>query len=127
MSIVLSLLLAATTPAMPTTLTDVPVIEKWLGRKVSPRWSEDVKKAYRRDNCTTSVPYEGGHLLEIDVLFLVAPDGKLVRLAPVNVQCPEVESFVSSRIMGTLRNSFPKHMAAEPQWYRSQVRFLWSD
>ncbi len=126
MTMLLSLMLAAST-TIPTTLTDVPVIEKWQGRRISPRWSEEAKRAYRRGNCSGAKPYEGGDLLELDVLFLVANDGKLVRLAPVNVQCPEVEKFVSGRIMGTLRNSFPRHDGAEPQWYRSQVRFLWSD
>lgn len=133
MTLLLSLMLAAASPSvgapppMPANLSTVPVIDNWLGRKVSPRWSEDVKKAYRKDNCNVARPYEGSNLLEIDILFLLAGDGTLLKLAPVNVQCPAVESFVSKRIVGTLRGSFPKSGDVEPRWYRSQVRFLWSD
>jgi hypothetical protein len=61
------------------------------------------------------------------MLFLLSPDGKPLKIAPVNVRCEPVESFVSGRILGTLRNSFPKSDTAEPRWMRSQVRFLWSD
>lgn len=134
MTILLSLMLAVASPSaqgprppMPTDLSTVPLIDDWLGRKVSPRWSEDVKKVYRRDKCNVARPYEGSNLLEIDIMFLLAGDGTLLKLAPVNVQCPAVESFVSKRIVGTLRGSFPKSGDVEPRWYRSQVRFLWSD
>ena len=134
MTILLSLMLAVASPTaggppppMPTDLSAVPVIDDWLGRKVSPRWSEEVHEAYRKDKCNGALPYEGSNLLEIDIMFLLAGDGKLLKLAPVNVHCPAVESFVSKRILGTLRGSFPKTGASEPRWYRSQVRFLWSD
>lgn len=155
MTMLLSLMLAATplaaTPPMPEDLSSVPVIEGWLGRKISPRWSEDVAKLYRRGDCSGAVPYEGSQLLEIDMLFLLSSDGKPLKIAPVNARCPEVETYVSRRILGTLSNSFPKsktkvdsvvvdgrtlgtvrtsandQVAAEPTWMRSQVRFLWSD
>lgn len=137
MTLLLSLMLAAATPlpdaapvpspAMPTDLSTVPVLEGWLGRRISPRWSEEVHEAYRKAACGGARPYEGSNLLELDILFLLSGDGKLLKLAPVNVGCPAVESFVSKRIMGTLRNSYPKTGDATPTWYRSQVRFLWSD
>ncbi len=128
MTMLLSLLLAtATAPSMPQDLGQVPVIDNWLGRRISPRWSEDVAKLYRRGHCTGAVDYEGSRLLEIDMLFLLSGDGKPLRIAPVNVQCPDVEKFVSNRILGSLRNSFPRTGSADPQWMRSQVRFLWSD
>lgn len=132
MTILLSLMLAAapvtgTTPPMPQDLSTVPVINGWLGRKISPRWSEDVAKLYRRGECSGAVPYEGSRLLEIDMLFLLAGDGTVLKVAPVNARCPGVEKFVSGRILGTLRKSFPKSGSAEPRWMRSQVRFLWSD
>ncbi|MDX3899015.1 MAG: hypothetical protein QHC40_00610 [Sphingobium sp.] len=133
MTLLLSLMLAAATPlptpvpAMPTDLSSVPVLEGWLGRRISPRWSEEVHEAYRKGGCSGARPYEGSNLLELDILFLLSGDGKLLKLAPVNVRCPSVESYVSKRIMGTLRNSYPKTGDAGPTWYRSQVRFLWSD
>jgi hypothetical protein len=132
MTILLSLMLAATpmtgaAPPMPQDLTSVPVIDGWLGRKISPRWSEDVARFYRKGDCSGAKPYEGSQLLEIDMLFLLSGDGKPLKIAPVNARCPEVEKFVSARILGTLRNSFPKSGSAEPYWMRSQVRFLWSD
>lgn len=132
MTMLLSLMLAATPvtnaqPPMPQDLSSVPVIEGWLGRKISPRWSEDVAKLYRRGECRGAVPYEGSNLLEIDMLFLLAGDGTVLKVAPVNMACPNVEKFVSGRILGTLRSSFPKTGVAEPRWMRSQVRFLWSD
>ena len=133
MTMLLSLMLAATpvagadAPSMPDDLASVPVIENWLGRKVSPRWSEEVAKLYRRGECSGAVPYEGAHLLEIDMLFLLTGDGKPLKVAPVNARCPGVEKFVSGRILGSLRGSFPKNGAAQPRWMRSQVRFLWSD
>lgn len=129
----LSLMLAATPvtsaplPAMPEDLTSVPVIEGWLGRKISPRWSEDVARFYRKGDCSGAVNHEGSQLLEIDMLFLLSGDGKPLKVAPVNVRCPDVEKYVSGRILGTLRGSFPKSGSAQPQWMRSQVRFLWSD
>ncbi|MDZ7895060.1 MAG: hypothetical protein U5M50_08995 [Sphingobium sp.] len=112
-------------PAMPTSLDQATVIDGWVGRRRSPSWSEDVKLAYRRGQCSGAVNWEGGKLLEIDVLFLVGPGGKLMRLAPVNVGCRPVEEFVAKRIKGTLGNSFPDP-GATPAWYRSQVRFLWT-
>lgn len=132
MTILLSLMLAAApmtgaAPPMPQDLSNVPVIEGWLGRKISPRWSEEVARAYRKGDCSGAKPYQGSRLLEIEVLFLLSGDGKPLKIAPVNARCPEVEKFVSGRILGTLRNSFPKSGSAEPQWMRSQVRFLWSD
>ena len=57
----------------------------------------------------------------------MAPECTPLKVAPVNAQCPEVEQFVSNRILGSLRGSFPKSGSAEPHWMRSQVRFLWSD
>ncbi|EQB34096.1 hypothetical protein [Sphingobium ummariense] len=132
MSLMLSLMLAAAaaagpTPPIPQDLSQVPVIDGWLGRKISPRWSEDVARFYRRGECGGAVDHEGSRLLEIDMLFLLSGDGKVLKIAPVNARCPEVEQFVSNRILGTLRNSFPKTGAADPTWMRSQVRFLWSD
>jgi hypothetical protein len=132
MTILLSLMLAATPapaamPPMPQELSQVPVIEGWLGRKISPRWSEDVARQYRKGKCSGAVPFEGSNLLEIDMLFLLSGDGKPLKVAPVNAHCPEVEQFISNRILGSLRGSFPKSGSAEPQWMRSQVRFLWSD
>jgi hypothetical protein len=132
MTMLLSLMLAATpmaeaAPPMPQELSSVPVIEGWQGRRISPRWSEDVARFYRKGKCTGAVPYEGSWLLEIDMLFLLSPDGKPLKIAPVNVNCPDVEQFVSGRVLGTLRNSFPKAGGAEARWMRSQVRFLWSD
>ena len=133
MTMLLSLMLAATpvagadAPPMPTDLASVPVIDGWLGRKISPRWSEEVAKLYRREDCSGAVPYEGSRLLEIDMLFLLTGDGKPLKVAPVNARCPGVEKFVSGRILGSLRGSFPKTGAAQPRWMRSQVRFLWSD
>lgn len=132
MTMLLSLMLAAAAPAgalpaMPEDLSAVPVIENWQGRRLSPRWSEDVAKLYRNGECGGATPYEGSWLLEIDMLFLLTPDGRPLRIAPVNVRCPGVEKFVSGRILGTLRGSFPKSDGAEPRWMRSQVRFLWSD
>ncbi|WP_311269269.1 hypothetical protein [Sphingobium sp. WCS2017Hpa-17] len=133
MTMLLSLMLAATpvaataTPPMPQDLSSIPVIDGWLGRKISPRWSEDVARLYRRGDCSGAVNHDGSHLLEIDMLFLLSGDGKPLKIAPVNVHCPDVEKFVSSRILGTLRNSFPKSGATEAYWMRSQVRFLWSD
>ncbi|MCI4591659.1 hypothetical protein MOK15_16370 [Sphingobium sp. BYY-5] len=132
MTMLLSLMLAATPVAdaaipMPQDLGSVPVINGWLGHKISPRWSEDVARLYRHGECSGAVNHEGSQLLEIDMLFLLSGDGKPLKIAPVNVRCPDVEKFVSGRILGTLRNSFPKSGAAEPRWMRSQVRFLWSD
>lgn len=157
MTMLLSLMLAATPvadalPPMPQDLSSVPVIEGWLGRKISPRWSEDVAKLYRRGECSGARPYEGSRLLEIDVLFLLSEDGKPLKIAPVNTNCPDVEKFVSRRILGTLGNSFRNNGQAVvkpvmvdgraigsarqttddnrptgPVWMRSQVRFLWSD
>ncbi|QGP80054.1 hypothetical protein [Sphingobium sp. CAP-1] len=133
MTILLSLMLAATPatgsapPPMPQDLSQVPVINGWLGRKISPRWSEDVAKLYRHGECGGAVNHEGSQLLEIDMLFLLSGDGKPLKIAPVNVRCPDVEKFVSRRILGTLSGSFPKSGAADPRWMRSQVRFLWSD
>ena len=132
MTILLPLMLAATpTPAamppMPQDLSSVPVIDGWLGRKISPRWSEDVARLYRKGECSGAVPYEGSNLLEIDMLFLLSGEGKPLKIAPVNARCPEVERFVSKRVLGSLQGSFPKSGAAEPHWMRSQVRFLWSD
>ena len=128
MTMLLSLMLAASpVVALPDDLITVPVIEGWLGRKVSPRWSEDVARLYRKNECSGAVPYEGSRLLEIDMLFLLSGDGKPLKVAPVNARCPAIEKFVSGRILGTLRGSFPKSGAAQPQWMRSQVRFLWSD
>lgn len=132
MAILLSMMLAAAPvtgplPPLPQDLGAVPVIQGWQGRRVSPRWSEDVARLYRWGKCSGAVNYEGSQLLEIDMLFLLTGEGKPLRIAPVNVSCPDVEKFVSSRILGSLRGSFPKSGAAEPQWMRSQVRFLWSD
>ena len=131
MTPLLSLMLAAATPqalpAMPQDLSEVPVIEGWQGRKVSPKWSENVHTLYRKASCSGAVNYEGSQLLELDVLFLLDGQGRPLKIAPVNVRCPDVEKFVSSRILGSLRGSFPKSGTAEPRWMRSQVRFLWSD
>lgn len=134
MTPLLSLMLAAATPSagaalspMPQDLSEVPVIEGWQGRKVSPGWSEDVARLYRRGSCSGAVNYEGSQLLELDVLFLLSGEGKPLKIAPVNVRCPPVENYVSQRILGTLKHSFPKTGSAEPVWMRSQVRFLWSD
>lgn len=128
MTMLLSLMLAASPMvAMPDDLAAVPVIDGWLGRKVSPRWSEEVARLYRKNECGGAVPYEGSKLLEIDMLFLLSGDGKPLKVAPVNAHCPAIEKFVSGRILGTLRGSFPKSGNADPQWMRSQVRFLWSD
>jgi len=131
MTIVLAALLAAAPtagalPAMPDSLEDATLIDGWVGRKRSPSWSEEIETAYRRGECTGAVNYEGGKMMEIDVLFLVGERGKLMRVAPVNVGCPRVEEYVAKRIKGTLANSFPDP-GAEPKWYRSQVRFLWSN
>ena len=132
MTILLALMLAATPapaamPPMPQDLSSVPVIDGWLGRKISPRWSEDVARLYRKGECSGAVPYEGSNLLEIDMLFLLSGEGKPLKIAPVNARCPEVERFVSKRVLGALQGSYPKSGAAEPHWMRSQVRFLWSD
>jgi hypothetical protein len=156
MTMLLSLMLAATpvaagpVPPMPQDLSHVPVIDGWLGRKISPRWSEDVAKLYRKGKCGGAIDHEGSRLLEIDMLFLLSDDGKPLKIAPVNAHCPDVEEFVSRRILGTLRNSFPRNTVttqavvvggrasdaqrtspsdqlATPHWMRSQVRFLWSD
>ena len=132
MTILLALLLAATPapaamPPMPQDLSSVPVIDGWLGRKISPRWSEDVARLYRKGECSGAVPYEGSNLLEIDMLFLLSGEGKPLKIAPVTARCPEVERFVSKRVLGSLQGSYPKSGAAEPHWMRSQVRFLWSD
>ncbi len=118
---------AAALPPMPQNMAAVPVIEGWQGRRVSPQWSETVERLYRRGDCQGAVPYEGSWLLEVDMLFLVSGDGKPLRIAPVNARCEPVETFVSKRVLGSLSHSFPKSGAAEPQWMRSQVRFLWSD
>ncbi|CAM8628829.1 MULTISPECIES: hypothetical protein [Sphingobium] len=132
MTMLLSLMLAAIpmpgdAPPMPQDLAAVPVIDGWLGRKISPRWSETVAKLYRHGDCSGAVNHEGSRLLEIDMLFLLSGDGKPMKIAPVNARCPDVETFVSKRILGTLSGSFPKSGAAQPVWMRSQVRFLWSD
>lgn len=157
MTMLLSLMLAAApvagadAPPMPTDLASVPVIENWLGRKISPRWSEEVAKLYRRGDCSGAVPYEGSSLLEIDVLFLLSENGKPMKIAPVNSNCPDVEKFISRRILTSLGNSFRKDQVVVkpvlvdgrtigtsrqtgddnrptgPRWMRSQVRFLWSD
>ena len=132
MTILLALMLAATPapgamPPMPQDLSSVPVIDGWLGRKISPRWSEDVARLYRKGECGGAVPYEGSNLLEIDMLFLLSGEGKPLKIAPVNARCPEVERFVSKRVLGSLQGSYPKSGAAEPHWRRSQVRFRWSD
>ena len=153
MTMLLSLMLAASPMvAMPDDLAAVPMIDGWLGRKISPRWSEDVAKLYRRGKCRGAVPYEGSNLLEIDVLFLLSEEGKPLKIAPVNANCPDVENFVSRRILNTLGNSFrtkgqvvtkpvtvdgrtigtaretaDDNRPAGPVWMRSQVRFLWSD
>ncbi len=131
----LTLVLAATTAtgtaatsatAIPTSLEDVPVIEGWLGRRISPRWSFEAQRAYKRGKCTSAVPYEGANLLEVDVLFLLAPDGKPLKIIPVNSHCPEIDAYVGTKIQTALKSSFPKHGAsADPRWMRSQVRFLW--
>ncbi len=127
MFLAFALATAAALPPMPQDLDSVPVIDKWIGRKVSPRWSEDVAELYRRNNCKGAVPYEGSWLREIDILFLLDGEGKLLQLAPVNVHCPAVEKLVSARIMQSFKNSFPKTGMTDPHWMRSQVRFLWSD
>jgi hypothetical protein len=136
MTMLLSLMLATAsvaptpateTPPMPQDLSSVPLIHNWLGRSKSPEWSETVARYYRHGKCTGAVNYQGSQLLEIDMLFLLSGDGKPLKIAPVNMQCPEVEKFVSNRILGSLRGSFPKNGAAQPRWMRSQVRFLWSD
>jgi hypothetical protein len=132
MTMLLPLMLAATpvpgaAPPMPQDLGSVPVINGWLGRRKSPEWSEDVARLYRRAECSGAVNHQGSQLLEIDMLFLLSGDGKPLKIAPVNARCPGVEKFVSSRILSSLRGSFPKDGAAEPHWMRSQVRFLWSD
>jgi hypothetical protein len=132
MTILLSLMLAAApaagdVPPVPQDLSNVPVIDGWLGRKVSPRWSEDVARLYRSGDCGGAVSHEGSRLLEIDMLFLLSGDGKPLKIMPVNARCPDVEQFVSKRILGSLRGSFPKSGATAPRWMRSQVRFLWSD
>jgi hypothetical protein len=135
MTMLLSLMLAAAAPTgalppmqpMPQDLSEVEVIENWQGRRLSPHWSEDVAKLYRNGKCAGARPYEGSWLLEVDMLFLLSPEGRPLRIAPVNAQCPGVEKFVSGRILGTLRNSFPKNDGGAPRWMRSQVRFLWSD
>lgn len=133
MTILLSLMLAAApapalaVPPMPQDLSAVPVIDGWLGRKISPRWSENVARLYRRGECEGAVNYEGSKLLEIDMLFLLSADGKPLKVAPINARCPDVERFVSNRILASLRNSFPPSPSALPRWMRSQVRFLWSD
>ncbi|MEK7343981.1 MAG: hypothetical protein AABZ73_09175 [Pseudomonadota bacterium] len=133
MTMLVSLLLAAAAPSaaplpsMPDDISAVPVIHGWQGRRVSPRWSEDVARFYRKGNCSSAVSYEGSWLLEIDMLFLLSPDGKPLKIAPVNARCPEVERFVSTRVLSLLGNSFPQGRGMEPRWMRSQVRFLWSD
>lgn len=133
MSVFLSLLLATapvaatTAPPLPGDLQQVDVIDRWLGRRVSPKWSEDVARLYRRGKCSGARNFEGSQLLEIDMLFLLSGDGKPLKIVPVNAQCPDVEEFVSKRILGSLRGSFPKSHRPEPHWMRSQVRFLWSD
>lgn len=131
MTTLLSLMLAAATPQalppMPTDLSQVPVIEGWLGRKVSPKWSEDVHRLYRKAACSGAVNYEGSQLLELDMLFLLDGTGKPLKIAPVNARCPEVEQYVSNRVLGTLKGSFPRTGSGAPVWMRSQVRFLWSD
>ncbi|HAF41335.1 MAG TPA: hypothetical protein DCG90_06140 [Sphingobium sp.] len=158
MTMLLSLMLAAApvaaaAPPMPQDLGSVPVIEGWLGRKVSPRWSEEVARLYRHGECSGAVNHEGSWLLEIDMLFLLSPEGKPLKIAPVNANCPDVEQFVSRRILGTLSHSFRPGRSsavvepvmadgrplgtvrstsgdispATPVWKRSQVRFLWSD
>jgi hypothetical protein len=155
MTMLLPLMLAATpvpgaAPPMPQDLGSVPVIDGWLGRRKSPEWSEDVARLYRRGECSGVVNHQGSQLLEIDMLFLLSDDGKPLKIAPVNAHCPDVEEFVSRRILGTLRNSFPRNtvttqavvvggrasdaqrtspsdQVATPHWMRSQVRFLWSD
>lgn len=46
MTMLISMMLAAAAPStaapppMPTDLSEVPVIENWQGRRVSPRWSD---------------------------------------------------------------------------------------
>jgi len=131
MTPVLSLMLAAATPQaaqpMPQDLSEVPEIPDWLGRKNSPQWSEDVAKLYRRGACSGAVNRQGSQYLEMDMLFLLSGDGKLMKIAPVNASCPGVEKFVSNRILSSLSRSFPRTGSAEPVWMRSQVRFLWSD
>lgn len=113
-------------PAMPASLDAVPVIENWLGRRISPRWSFDAQRAYKRGKCGSAVPYEGASLLEVDVLFLLSPDGKPLRIVPVNSQCAEIDAFVGEKIQSALKGSFPRHEGATaPRWMRSQVRFLW--
>lgn len=68
MTMLLSLMLAAIpvpgdAPAMPQDLATVPVIQGWQGRKISPRWSENVAKLYRHGGCSGAVNYEGSRLL----------------------------------------------------------------
>ncbi|WHO39917.1 hypothetical protein PMI04_004810 [Sphingobium sp. AP49] len=131
MTPLLSLMLAAATPLasppMPTDLSEVPEIPNWTGRKNSPQWSDDVAKLYRRGTCTGAVNHQGSQYLEINMLFLLSGDGKPLKIAPVNANCPGVEQYVSNRILSSLKGSFPKTGSAEPVWMRSQVRFLWSD
>ena len=130
---ILALMLAAgatpengSAPAMPASLDAVPVIENWLGRRISPRWSFEAQRAYKRGKCDSAVPYEGANLLEVDVLFLLSPGGKALKIVPVNSRCPEIDAFVGQKIQTALKDSFPSHGdTMAPQWMRSQVRFLW--
>ena len=103
MSMLLSLMLAVapvgTEMPMPQDLSSVPVIHGWLGRKISPRWSEQVARLYRHGQCQGTVNYEGSRLLQIDVLFLLSGDGKPLKIAPVNANCPpEKARFVGMRV-----------------------------
>ncbi|BAK68252.1 hypothetical protein SLG_35770 [Sphingobium sp. SYK-6] len=114
-------------PAVPTRLDTVPVIENWQGRSLSPRWSFDAQKVYRRGECHSAVNWRGSQLLEVDVLFLLAGDGTLLKVVPVNSECAEIDSFIGKRVTERLKSSFPASGSTEPQWMKSQVRFLWSD
>lgn len=129
MMISLLMMLAATgdLPPAPTQLDAVPTIEKWDGRRISPKWSFDAQKAYRKGGCTSALPYQGSSILEVDVLFLIGGDGRLLKVAPVNSRCEAIDAFIGKRVTERLKHSFPASGAAEPRWMKSQVRFLWSD
>lgn len=63
----------------------------------------------------------------IEAAILVAPDGELVKVVPVESGCRELETYTANHLIKYVGKAGPVTNSNTPTWYKTAMHFRWPE
>ncbi|MEW4467374.1 hypothetical protein AB1K62_06050 [Parasphingorhabdus sp. JC815] len=64
---------------------------------------------------------------KIHAALLIAPDGEILRIVPVESRCRELEIFMANHLAKYGPKAGPQSSGTEPLWYKTTMNFRWPE